>query len=256
MSNPKILSETDGKQFVQDSFAAQQAVLKAELDLSRKSITHMGERGEVDERHVIKILRQYLPARYSVESGIVIDSCGATSDQTDVVIFDRQYTPTLLDQHDHKYIPAEAVYVVFECKPTINKVYLEYAGEKAESVRKLHRTSLPVVHSDGVKDPKKLFKIPAGIIASEVEWADGFGKSFLENHALLTDDKSLECGLSVSGHAFDCFNRGNYTYANGKNALVFFLFRLLQKLQALGTVPVIDWNAYASQLATEIPTAK
>src|SRR5271170_2460867 len=114
MSSPKMLSKTDGKIFIQDSFAAQQAVMKAQLDLSRKSITHMGERGEVDERYVLQILRQYLPDRYSVESGIVIDSFGGTSDQIDVVIFDRQYTPTLLDQHDHKYIPAEAVYGVFE----------------------------------------------------------------------------------------------------------------------------------------------
>src|ERR1041384_8379285 len=181
MSNPKRLSETDGKQFIQDSFAAQQAVLKAQLDLSKKSITHMGERGGVDERHVVQILRQYLPDRYSVESGIVIDSRGSTSHQIDVVIFDRQYTPTLLDQHDHKYVPAEAVYAVFEAKPKIDKEYLEYAADKAKSVRSLYRTSLPVVHSDGIKPPKKLFDIPTGIIAADVDWADGFGESFRLN---------------------------------------------------------------------------
>jgi hypothetical protein len=247
MSNPKNQSVNNGKQFIQDSFAAQQAVLKAQLDLSRKSITHMGERGEVDERHVIQILRQYLPDRYSVESGIVIDSGGGTSDQIDVIIFDRQYTPTLLDQHQHKYIPAEAVYAVFEAKPTIDKGYLEYSAEKAKSVRTLRRTSLPVVHSDGIKPPKPLFDIPAGIIAAEIDWKDGFGETFKENHALLTKEGKLDCGLAVSGHAFDSFN-GNYAFACGKNALIFFLFRLLQKLQSLGTVPVIDWNAYANQL--------
>jgi hypothetical protein len=247
MSNPKNVSVNNGKQFIQDSFAAQQAVLKAQLDLSKTSITHMGERGEVDERHVIEILRRYLPDRYSVESGIVIDSQGGTSDQIDVIIFDRQYTPTLLDQHEHKYIPAEAVYAVFEAKPTIDKGYLEYAAGKAKSVRDLHRTSLPVVHSDGVKPPKPLFDILAGIIAAEIDWKDGFGAAFMQNHALLLKPSNIDCGLAVSGHAFDCFN-GGYAFASGKNALVFFLFRLLQKLQSLGTVAVIDWNAYASQL--------
>ena len=248
MANPKKLSEHNGKQFIQDSFAAQQAVLKAQLDLSKTSITHMGERGEVDERHVIEILRRYMPDRYSVQSGIVIDSQGGTSDQIDVIIFDRQYTPTLLDQHDHKYIPAEAVYAVFEAKPTIDKAYLEYASAKARSVRSLHRTSLPVVHSDGIKPPKPLFDIPAGLIAAEIDWKDGFGETFKQNHALLENEGRLDCGLAVSGHAFDCFN-GDYVLADGKNALVFFLFRLLQKLQSLGTVPMIDWNAYANQLA-------
>ena len=33
-----------------------------------------------------------------------------------------------------------------------------------------------------------------------------------------------------------------------KNALSFFIFRLLQKLQSLGTVPAIDWNKYATVL--------
>jgi hypothetical protein len=59
----------------------------------------------------------------------------------------------------------------------------------------------------------------------------------------LEKDRVLDCGLAVSGHAF----------ANGKNALVVFLFRLLQKLQSLGTVPMIDWNAYAKQLANHSP---
>ena len=215
MSHPKNLSLTNGKQFLQDSFAAQQGVLKAQLDLSKKSITHMGERGEVDERQVLEILRRYLPDRYSVESGIVIDSQGGTSDQIDVVIFDRQYTPNLLDQHEHKSIPAETVYAVFEAKPTIDKGYLEYAAEKAKSVRALHRTSLPVVHSDGLKPPKPLFNIPAGIIAAEIDWKDGFGEAFKQNHALLAKEGFLDCGLAVSGHAFDCFN-GGYAFACGK----------------------------------------
>ena len=48
-----------------------------------------------------------------------------------VVIYDPQYTPTLLDQHDHKYVTAEAVYAVMEVKPTVNKGLLDYAGKKA-----------------------------------------------------------------------------------------------------------------------------
>ena len=87
---------------------------------------------------------EYLPKRYAVDSAIVIDSNGKTSDQMDVVIYDPQYTPTLLDQHDHKYIPAEAVYAVMEVKPTVNKGYLDYAGKKAASVRRLNLTSAQI----------------------------------------------------------------------------------------------------------------
>jgi hypothetical protein len=33
------------------------------------------------------------------------------------------------------------------------------------------------------------------------------------------------------------------------NALAFFAFRLLAKLQSLATVPAVDWMAYANQLS-------
>jgi len=98
----------------------------------------------------------YLPKRYAADSAIVIDSTGRTSDQMDVVIYDPQYTPTLLDQHDHKYIPAEAVYAVMEVKPTVNKSYLDYAGKKAASVRRLKRTSIPIPHAGGTYHPNDI----------------------------------------------------------------------------------------------------
>jgi hypothetical protein len=167
----------------------------------------------------------------------------------DVVIYDCQYTPCLLDQHDHKYIPAEAVYAVLEVKPEINSKYLKYAGGKAKSVRCLHRTSIPIPHAGGAPyPPKALFPITAGLIAAGITWKDGFGKTFTKQIGALKDDRRLDCVLAVSSAAFDVFEKKSLI-VGGNNALVFFLFRLLQKLQSLGTVPAIDWNAYASQLA-------
>ena len=142
MTIAKNKSKIDGKKFLKNAFALEQKVLQVKLELSAQSITHPGTLGDVNESYVIDVLHKYLPKRYAVDNGIVIDSTGATSDQIDVVIYDNQYTPTLLDQENHRFIPAEAVYAVFEVKPTINKAYLEYAGNKAESVRKLKRTSI------------------------------------------------------------------------------------------------------------------
>jgi hypothetical protein len=204
--------------------------------------------GTVNEEHFISVLRKYLPNRYAVDTGIVIDSTGSVSNQIDAVVYDKQYTPTLLDQESHRYIPAEAIYAVFEVKPTINKQYLDYAGDKAESVRVLHRTSIPIVQASGVIPAKILFPIVAGIIASKIDWVDGFrGETFQSNHSSLVDNKALDCGLAVSGDCFDMFDSA-ITIGPNENVLAYFLFRLLQKLQTLGTVPAIDWNAYAVAL--------
>lgn len=162
--------------------------------------------------------------------------------------YDMQYTPTLLDQEKHRYVPAEAVYAVFEVKPTINKEYLIYAGDKAESVRTLERTSVPITFVAGKYEPKELFPITAGIIATKIDWTDGFaGGTFQKNHAELTGPKTIDCGLAVSGDSFDIYD-GKTVIGPSTNALSFFIFRLLQKLQSLGTVPAIDWNKYATVL--------
>jgi len=243
------MSKTRGMEFLQRAFASEQSCLVAKLRSSDR-IVHDGDRGEVNEQYFIEVLRNYLPNRYTVHKATILDSEGQVSDSIDVVVHDRQYTPTLLDSESHRYVPAEAVYAVFECKPKIDKAYLEYAGKKAESVRRLKRTSVPIPHAGGSYPAKSHFEIISGILAIEVDWKDGFSTSFENCHSALIGHTRLDCGLAVDGHAFDKFEPGDrYTYCKSENALIFFLFRFLNQLQSLGTVPAIDWNAYASQLS-------
>lgn len=242
----KQQSEQDGAEFLREAFQMEQALLKTALRLSGVSITHCGTQGEVNENHFIRTLRSYMPNRYCVSGAIVLDSLGHTSDQIDIVVYDKQYTPCLLSQQGHIYVPAEAVYAVFEVKPTINKENLEYAAEKAASVRRLARTSVEIPHAGGTHPAKEHFGIVAGIVSADVQWADGFGKTFAACLSELTDQRTLDCGLAVSGHCYDTFDAGDgYRVGPEKNTLMFFLFRLLRQLQSLGTVPAIDWNAYA-----------
>lgn len=248
MTIAKNKSHIDGKRFLREAFTLEQKLLQVKLELSTQSITHPGTLGDVNESYFIEVLRKYLPRRYAVDNGIVMDSTGATSDQIDVIIYDNQYTPTLLDQENHRFVPAEAVYAIFEVKPNINKPHLKYAGSKAKSVRRLNRTTIHIVHAGGEFPPKDLFTIVAGIIAGNIDWADGFeADAFLENHRLLNEDERLDCGLAVSGSYFDSYN-GSLEVGTSEQALAYFIFRLLQKLQSLGTVPAVDWNSYASVL--------
>jgi hypothetical protein len=247
-SPAKLRSETDGKRFLQESFRGQQRVLETQIDHAANSITHEGKRGDVTEKHFIHILRAYLPRRYAADSAIVIDSTGRTSDQIDVVIYDPHYTPTLLDQQDHKYVAAEAVYAVFEVKPKVNKTYLGYAAKKAASVRRLMRTSVEFGTVDGPRK-KVPFPITAGLVAARAAWPDGLAGAFWKCVSTLRNQRKLDCVLALDGQSFDLFNPdGTQTFSPKDNSLVFFLFRLLQKFQTLGTVPGIDWNAYAAQL--------
>lgn len=231
---------------LRDSLISVQKVLEAKLDLAKMSLPHAPSKGEVTEDHWVDVFRSYLPNRYEVSSGFVVDSDGSRSQQIDLIVYDRQYTPTLLDQQDQRYIPVEAVYAVFEVKQHIDKEYLDYAGEKAKSVRTLKRTSVPISHAGGVYPPKEPFPIIAGIVAQKAGWSDGLGKAFEQN----LPSKGLafiDCGCALTCGTFDHYD-GELKIISDEIALIYFLFRLLGKLQSLGTVPAIDWMAYAQAI--------
>lgn len=238
-----LQAEDNDATWLRDAFARVQTNLRAQMALASQSISHAGTMGSVNEEHWLDLFRSYLPNRYDVATGIIIDSCGNRSDQMDVVVFDRHFTPTLLDQKNHRYIPAEAVYALFECKPTIDKAYIEYAEKKAASVRRMYRTSVAIAHAGGVFKPKEPFRILAGLLAPRASWADGLGESFRRN--LTTDETaSLDCGCALAHGCFDLYD-DELLVASEEGAMMFFLFRLLSRLQSLGTVPAIDWAAYS-----------
>ena len=74
MSKAKEHSKDDGQALLRSAFAAEQKVLELKLKLSSVSITHDGVMGDVNEQHFVETLSRYLPKRYAVNSGIIIDS--------------------------------------------------------------------------------------------------------------------------------------------------------------------------------------
>jgi hypothetical protein len=256
MSNfAKELSEKDGYEFLRSALREEQKGLEHDLDRAIATVPHNGVLGSIGEQCWIKMLKKYLPRRYEVNSAFVIDSEGHTSEQIDVVVYDPQYTPTLLGQESHFYVPAEAVYAVFDAKQKINKELLIETAKKAESVRRLKRTSVPIVHSDGVRPAKQHFEVIAGILARNVDWSEGLGKTFCEviNAKDFIDMRFLNCGCGLSHGSFDFYDGKNNLVVGPKDCgLAYFLFRLLNKLQSLGTVPAIDWNSYAKVIANII----
>jgi hypothetical protein len=236
-------ARADDTTWLKQAFANVQTALGSQMALATQSISHAGTMGSVNEEHWLALLRSYLPNRYEVATGIVIDSKGNRSDQIDVVVFDRHFTPTLLDQRNHRYIPAEAVYAMFECKPEVNKGYIAYAEKKAASVRGMTRTSVAIRHAGGTFQPKPHFRILAGLLAPRSGWVNGLDDTFLGN--LGGDDTSaLDCVCALDHGCFDKYD-GCPLVVSEQGAMMFFLFRLLAQLQSLGTVPAIDWAAYS-----------
>jgi hypothetical protein len=223
--------------------------IQQKLAIARKSFAHPGTKGDASEKVWLEMLQDYLPQRYQAASAHIVDSHGNFSDQIDVVVFDRQYSPFIFKYQGQTIVPAESVYAAFEAKQAINAAMVEYAQKKVASVRRLHRTSLPIPHAGGTYPAKPLIPILGGLLTFESDWSPPFGEPLERALAVVDDLERLEMGC-VAAHGHFTFDPATKTYSftkEGRPATA-FLFNLISKLQFSGTVPMIDIQAYARWL--------
>jgi hypothetical protein len=234
-----------------DLYGALQKELAAKLAALRQANVNAEAKGDASEHVWNELLHGHLPHRYHVSKGFVIDADGAESQFIDVIIYDRHYTPCIFNREGNLYIPAESVYAILEAKQNLNKQHVEYAGDKAESVRKLRRTSAYIKHAGGNFEPKAPGPIVAGILAYDSSWQEPFGKPLEDVLIAASPSRRLDLGIAVAHGAFEV-DYGSYgtqiTRYQGGLGLAAFLIRLLARLQDLGTVPAIDYNEYSKML--------
>lgn len=237
-----------------EMFCSIQEGLLAKQNLVRTAIKHSGSKGDASEVNWIQLLRDYLPKRYCIEKAFLVDSKGVLSQQQDIVIFDQQYSPFLLNVSNAFYVPAESVYAVIEAKQELNRSHVIYAAEKAASVRGLHRTSVPIQSASGVLSAKPPFRIPAGIVTVSSEWKDPFGEPLTKvlTETAASEERQIDfgCVLDAGGFsvAYDASGTPTITQSDPSLAVMHFLLNLFKTLQFLGTVPAIDVGEYLNWL--------
>lgn len=235
-------------------FAALQADMISKANFST-ILNHPTDRGDNSEESWIKWFCDYLPKRYKAAKATIIDSNGNVSNQIDLVVYDAQYSYLAFNENGILYIPAESVYAVFEVKQDLTKEHMEYAGRKAESVRKLYRTSKAIPYAGGVYSPKPLHRILAGILTTTSGWTEPFGTSFQKCLSEFTDGQQIDCGCILEGGAFWYdYTSKNLKRSIQEESLIYFYLQLLILLQKIGTVPAIDLAAYMKvlEISTEL----
>lgn len=236
-----------------------QEEMRQKLTSGGSAFNHSGTKGDNTEVNWIDWFRAYLPKRYNVDKGIVIDSTGKQSDQIDLIIYDVQYSYLVFHQGNSILIPAESVYAVFEIKQVLNKAHIEYAGKKAKSVRDLVRTSAPIRHAGGSYPPKALHEIVAGILTTKSSWVDPIiSKVVLYiNNRERNEQIDFVCSIAnntfvidnnVFVNEYDEKSNPNIKFCESNESLVFLLLSLLKRLQDIGTVPAIDFSSYSEAM--------
>lgn len=235
-----------------DLYKSTQLRMCAELEAARTN-THGPTSGGTAELAWIEFLREHLPHRYAVDTAFVVDSYGKTSDQIDIVVYDRQYTPRIQDHRGVIWLPAESVYAVLEVKPELNAVNVEYAAKKAASVRRLTRTSLPIKHAGGEFPPVPLPPILAGVLADTTGWTKPLDEKLPPLLEPLALEARLDVGCCANSAAFDVRYEGGPVIETSSEdfGLVYFLVKFVGRLQELGTVPAIDFSRYIAPLEND-----
>lgn len=238
-----------------DILKRHQVTLLAGLDESRAVFENAEAKGDATEFEWLEVIEKFLPRRYQCTAAIVLDCNGDVSDFIDVVIHDRHYCPLLFEKGGQKYIPAESVYAALEVKQTLDKGNVEYAAAKGASIRRLHRTNIPFQHAGGIQTPRPLFPVISGVLTTETDWSPPLGDSFytaIKNTA--GADTRIDLGCALRHGAFDIDWSGQQptvTTSEPDTSLMFFLLRLFQRLQRLGTVPAVDLEAYGRSLEAD-----
>lgn len=244
-------------------YAGMQQEMLHKLQVGAMSFTHPGTIGDNSEANWITWFKEYLPKRYRIAKGIVIDSVGNQSHQIDLVIYDAQYSYLVFKQGDSMLIPAESVYAIFEVKQDLNKDHIEYAGEKAKSVRSLYRTSAPIKYAGGEYPPKALHEILAGVLTTRSAWTDPIATNTVKYIKERCYEEHLDFVCSISNNTFVVENNtfvDEYDpertpiirFCEKDESLVFLLLNLLRRLQDIGTVPAIDYSKYADKIDSKI----
>lgn len=254
---------TTGPFDIAAAFRQKQAVMLASHSAIRDVSQHPTTLGDQSEADWVGVLRGFLPERYVVGPIFAVDADGGISEQIDVAVYDRQYSPLWFGaQNGCDFVPVEAVYAAFEVKSTINTTYIGSARRKVASVRRLRRTSAPIKHAGGAfaaSDPAAKHLI-GGLLAANTGWTtrETTISKLREHLPPVGREDSLDLGIAVASIAFDYtpapIELGSreeeipLEFSAAADQLIHFGIRLFRQLQQLGSVLAVDMGAYEEAL--------
>lgn len=123
--------------------------LKDEFETTTATLSHQGVKGGLRESVLKDSLRDLIPQKYEIGSGIVIDANNSQSRQQDFIIFDGLSSPVFLRNESSVVLPVECVSAITEIKSRLSKRTLEQAVINIASVKSLKKTLFRPLGSEG-----------------------------------------------------------------------------------------------------------
>jgi hypothetical protein len=113
-----------------------QRQMRLHLEEIRATFQHKGVKGDKVEDSVRQLLRRYLPTKFQIGKGEVVDTTGQRSAQTDVVVVDDYHPFTFTDDEPSLFF-IEGVCVAGEVKSLLTSQELTQAVANSQIFKKL-----------------------------------------------------------------------------------------------------------------------
>jgi hypothetical protein len=94
-------------------------------------------KGEMREEELVDAFGPYVPKRYELIKGVVVNTSGAESDPQDVILFDTSLMPTFFGSGTNRIVPVEGVAGVIQVKSRATPKDIRSAVSNVASAKRL-----------------------------------------------------------------------------------------------------------------------
>lgn len=122
---------------------AAEAGVYAAYQESAAGFAHKGNRGDSRELALRESLQRWLPDRFGIASGEVIDAIGSRSGQIDILIWDQTKNSPLLTHDGLVVLPVEAVLATVEVKSWLDDAAVQMVAGSVHKLRALRPNGSP-----------------------------------------------------------------------------------------------------------------
>ncbi len=132
--------QNEKQNLLAEIFKGMDAQLNADFDSSAQ-IKHNPSKGSDRESKLRDMLGDYLPKKFAIGSGAVVDINGNQSRQIDIIIYDASEGFPLYGSTGNQLFPVECVYAVIEVKSTLTASELKKSYKNILSVKNMQKSA-------------------------------------------------------------------------------------------------------------------
>ena len=115
--------------------------IRGEVDFINSIFDHSGVKGDGNEKILRDLLKKFIPGKYGIGTGIIIDKNGKQSKQIDIIIYEKMMHPSILSLTSVHLFPVDIVYATIEVKTTLRSSDAKNCIENSDSVKALDLVS-------------------------------------------------------------------------------------------------------------------